>query len=177
MKKVRIHIAILALCSLCFFVGRVSKRGCEVDFTTKYDTITIFKTDTCIVHDFDTIVENVVRYKQIAVHDTAFVFDDDTIKIPITQKHYHEDSLCDIWVSGYEPNLDSANIIQRERTIIERHYIDCNRYSNCIGVQANNVSAAMYYSRNIGKRWQVGVQVGSSYECSPQIGIGLGVRF
>lgn len=87
----------------------------------KTDTITIFKTDTCIVKDYDTIVENVVRYKRIAIHDTAFVFvSDDTIAVPITQRWYHEDSLCDVWVSGYEPNLDSLHIVQKHTTEIIR---------------------------------------------------------
>lgn len=68
MKKVCLHIAILALCSLCFFGGRVSKMcDCIVHIS---DTIYIERTDTCIVKDYDTIVENVVRYKQIAIHDT-----------------------------------------------------------------------------------------------------------
>ena len=34
------------------------------------------------------------------------------VKIPITQKVY-EDSLCKVWVSGYEPNVDSVEVYQR----------------------------------------------------------------
>lgn len=87
------------------------------------DTIYIWRTDTCIVKDYDTIVENVVRYKQISIHDTAFVFvSDDTIEVPITQKWYHEDSLCDVWVSGYEPNLDSLHLCQQHTTEIVNHF-------------------------------------------------------
>lgn len=143
----------------------------------KTDTITIFKTDTCIVKDYDTIVENLVRYKQIAIHDTTFVFADDTIKIPITQKHYHKDSICDIWVSGYEPCLDSANIIQKERIIIEKHYLPVSEYKNSIGVIGGINNCALIYQRNIGRRFQVGGYFGSDYSGKTQAGINAGFRF
>lgn len=120
MNKTASILSILALCSLCFFGGRVSKR-CDCIAPTN-DTIYIERTDTLRIADYDTIVENVVRYKQIAIHDTAFVFADDTIKIPITQKHYHEDSLCDVWVSGYEPNLDSLHLYQKHTIEIVNHF-------------------------------------------------------
>lgn len=117
MNKVWLHIAIIVLCLLCFFGGRVSKR-CDCIAPTS-DTIYIERTDTLRIADYDTIVENVVRYKQIAIHDTAFVFvSDDTISVPITQKWYHEDGLCDAWVSGYEQNLDSLHVVQRHTTEI-----------------------------------------------------------
>lgn len=119
MKKSLSILSIIALCSLCFFGGRVSKR-CDCVAPTN-DTIYIERTDTLCITDFDTIVEDIVRYKRIAVHDTAFVFvSDDTIAVPITQKHYHEDSLCDVWVSGYEPQLDSLHIVQWHTTEIIR---------------------------------------------------------
>lgn len=142
-----------------------------------HDTIIICKTDTCIVKDYDTIVENLVRYKQICIHDTAFVFANDTIKIPITQKHYHKDSICDIWVSGYEPRLDSANIIQKERVVIENHYLPVSEYKNSIVVIGGINNCALMYQRNIGRRFQVGGYVGSDYSGKTQAGINAGIRF
>lgn len=40
----------------------------------------------------------------------------DTVILPVMQKHY-KDSLYDVWVSGYEPNLDSINIYQRTKSV------------------------------------------------------------
>lgn len=120
MNKSLAIISIIALCSLCFFGGRESKRGCEVDFTTKYDTITIFNTDTSIVHDFDTIVDKQIGYMCVSIHDTIKVDSIVYMQLPITQRWYHEDSLCDVWVSGYEPKMDSLHLYQKHTTEIIR---------------------------------------------------------
>lgn len=45
------------------------------------------------------------------VHDT--IRDSVTVPIPIVQKRY-DDSLYTAWVSGFEPNLDSIRVRQRE---------------------------------------------------------------
>ena len=45
------------------------------------------------------------------VHDT--IRDSVTVPIPIVQKRY-DDSLYTAWVSGFEPNLDSIRVHQRE---------------------------------------------------------------
>lgn len=123
MKKFRYDIAILiiTLCLLCFFGGRASKRcGC---FAPTNDTIYIERTDTIRFAsevDFTHKTEKVVETRYVEVHDTIVKDSIVYMQLPITQKHYHEDSLCDVWVSGYEPNLDSLHIVQRHTTEIIR---------------------------------------------------------
>ena len=95
MREALATISIIALCSLCFFGGRVSKRcDCIVHIS---DTIYIERTDTLHIADYDTIVEKKIGYKYVSVHDTIKVDSIIYMQLPITQKHYHEDSLCNVW--------------------------------------------------------------------------------
>ena len=150
------------------------------------DTIYIERTDTLRIADFDTIVENVVRYKQIAIHDTAFVFvSDNTIAIPITQKHYHEDSLCDVWVSGYEPNLDSLHIVQRHTTeIIRETKVDYKmpRLTAEVGLQGLYLQDRLLGSVGAEVRYnapKMSYSLGAAYTTDKKavVGAGVGYRF
>lgn len=145
------------------------------DCTKKVDTIIIH--DTIKVEKWDTITEQVIRYKlvQVDIHDTIVRNDTLFVELPFTQKHYHEDSVCEIWISGYEPNLDSARIIQK--TIVEQHYIPIAEYRNAVGMMIGTSTAAAYYQRSVGNRLHVGAYAGTSYAGSYNIGITAGVRF
>ena len=77
------------------------------------------KVDTLVTVRFDTIrekypvylTERVVDSVRVVLHDTTY------IEVPITQKHYHKDSLFDAWVSGFLPQLDSINVFQKTETV------------------------------------------------------------
>lgn len=147
------------------------------DGTKMVDTIVVH--DTIKVEKWDTITEQVTRYKlvQVDFHDTIVRNDTLFVELPFTQKHYHEDSLCDIWVSGYEPNLDSANIIQRERTIIERRYIAERERNNIIGLYSTQNAAGGLYLRSIGN-FQLGGMAAYKFDKSGvEIGLTLGYKF
>lgn len=76
--------------------------------------------DTLVIHD--TIVKTVteIKYKHIKTTDTIYLPTPDSITaLPVEQKHY-SDSLSDIWVSGYKPEIDSINYHIPQQTI----YID-----------------------------------------------------
>lgn len=102
-------------------------------------------------------------------NDTLFV------ELPWSKKHYHEDSVCDIWISGYEPNLDSANIIQHERTIIERHFVT-KQNMNIIAIEAGTMDASVLYLHSFGKI-QVGFSAGTTYEGTATAKGIVGFRF
>lgn len=77
------------------------------------------KVDTLVTVRFDTIrekypvylTERVVDSVRVVIHDTTY------IEVPITQKHYHKDSLFDAWVSGFLPQLDSINVFPKTETV------------------------------------------------------------
>lgn len=81
-------------------------------------------TDTIVVRDTlrpDPVVirDTFLRYKTIALHDTitkdSLIFKavGDSVKIPITQRTYSDDSTYTAWVSGFEPALDSISIYRK----------------------------------------------------------------
>lgn len=149
------------------------------------DTIVIEKTDTIRLQRFDTIVENVVRYRNVYVHDTAFVFADDTIKIPITQKWYHEDSLCDVWVSGYEPNLDSLHLYQKHTTEIVNHFREVTkmpRLTADVGIQGLYLQDRLVGSVGAEVRYNAPKMSYSAFGCyttdkKAVVGASVGYRF
>lgn len=80
------------------------------------EVITLVKNDTVVVHD--TIVKKIkeVKYKEIRIIDTVYLTSN---SIPIEQKLY-TDSIADIYISGFEPNIDSINYHIPQQTV----YID-----------------------------------------------------
>lgn len=86
--------------------------------TKEKEVKTVVLHDTTVVHDtvFKTISKTQIEYKEIKITDTIFI---DTSKISLESKHY-SDSLSDIWVSGYKPEIDSINYHIPQQTI----YID-----------------------------------------------------
>lgn len=72
---------------------------------------TVVSTDTITIHDTVEIKVPVekIEYKEKEVIDTLYLptpQDKDTLELPIEQKLY-EDSISRIWISGYEPTIDS----------------------------------------------------------------------
>lgn len=152
------------------------------------DTICIERTDTIRFTsevDFTHKTEKVIETRYVEVHDT--IVKDSIVYIPIeiTQKHYHEDSLCDVWVSGYEPNLDSLHLYQKHTTDIVNHFrevtkmprlteeIGCgafylpNRLVGSVGAEVRYNAPKMSYS------------IGAAYttDKKPIVGAGVGYRF
>ena len=85
--------------SVMYFCGRPTA---TVESRVVTDTVYYTKTDT--IHD---TVPQLVR---ISVKDTLIVYVKDSIKVelPIEQKHYSKPLSYDVWVSGYQPRLDSV---------------------------------------------------------------------
>lgn len=83
-------------------------------------TETIVKTDTIVRVDTFTITKEKIKYKERKVIDTLYIYkDNDTIPLEQEQIHY-SDSIADIFVSGYKPEIDSIHYTIPEKTI----YVD-----------------------------------------------------
>ena len=102
---------------LCLLITRCTNKAATEPTLrdTSVDTIKVVK---------PIAVDSVVtRYKWVNVErvkDTTIVnevsevvFDTIRIRLPIESKHYTAESY-DAWVSGYEPQLDSIKVYQRE---------------------------------------------------------------
>lgn len=73
--------------------------------------------DTVTVVVRDTLIERHPTYITKKVVDTIRI--KDTIYIERVQKRYFKDGAYDLWISGYEPNLDSIKVFPK----IERIFI------------------------------------------------------
>ena len=102
---------------LCLLIARCTNKAATEP--TLRDTIV----DTIKVIKPIAVDSVVTRYKWVNVErvkDTTIVnevsevvFDTIRIRLPIESKHYTAESY-DAWVSGYEPQLDSIKVYQRE---------------------------------------------------------------
>lgn len=117
------------------------------------ESVTIVeRCDTVVERDTVTIVEpapvsvanrgTIKKILPVAVHDTIRVYasaDSIEVEIPIVQKEY-ADSTYHVWISGYEPRLDSLKIVNMTE------YITIERTE-----------------RARQKRWHIGPSVGVGY--------------
>ena len=76
--------------------------------------------DTVVEIKHDTITKEKIKYKEREVIDTLYIYkDNDTIPLEQEQIHY-SDSIADIFVSGYKPEIDSIHYSIPEKTV----YVD-----------------------------------------------------
>lgn len=88
---------------LAFFCAFLLILPTRKNVNTEYVIKTICKIDT--ITKTDTIVRYEPKYITKRVVDTLYITD--TLFLPITQKHYSEPKIYDVWVSGYEAKMDS----------------------------------------------------------------------
>jgi hypothetical protein len=100
------------------------------------------------------------------VVDTLYV--NDTIYLPITQKHYSEKNVYDVRISGIEPQMDSIKTYPRTEYLTVEKLVErekaVNKYEFYIGASLNLISRdfaptidftlrtprRVYYKANIG---------------------------
>lgn len=114
MKYIRDIIYIIVIIMLTMLCVHFGLKEPEIK------TETIVKTDTVVRVDTFTITKEKIKYKERKVIDTLYVYkDNDTIPLEQEQIHY-TDSISNIWVSGYKPEIDSIHYTIPEKTI----YVD-----------------------------------------------------
>ena len=156
-KKISLLLFVAFTIAICVYV---SQRKSSIDIKSIIKTDTIIRHDTLIyrtpivkdslIVKYKTAVLPVVRQDTITKEFVRTVMDSVEVKVPITQKVY-EDSTYKVWVSGYEPQLDSIFVYQKTQVI--NHYI-----------------------REKPKHWGIGLQIGygcTGKELRPYIGIGV----
>lgn len=92
-----ILVAVLAVIVFHAFTKRTPEQNEVIKEVTIVDTVRYTQTDTISRYEPKYITQRVV--------DTLYITD--TLFLPITQKHYSEPNLYDVWVSGYEAKMDS----------------------------------------------------------------------
>lgn len=72
-------------------------------------------TDTIYETIVDTVIDEMPKYITKEVIDTIYIPINDKhgMHLPIEQRYYHNESMYDIWVSGYKPTIDSIKVYQK----------------------------------------------------------------
>lgn len=78
--------------------------------TERVTEVVYGKADTVVVVERDTITKYMPTYIERHSIDTLYITDTIFIR---EQRHYHEADEYDIWISGYEPKLDSVKIFPK----------------------------------------------------------------
>lgn len=112
-------IIIFAVSALVFFLH--SNKNCQVGDGEAHsaDTLYLTKTDTLLIKDTVYITKRVV--------DTLYITtpNDETISLPIVQKHFGKPNLYDVWISGVEPlSLDSGKVYAKTEYKTITNYVD-----------------------------------------------------
>lgn len=114
MKYIRDIIYIIVIIMLTMLCVHFGLKEPEIK------TETIVKTDTVVRVDTFTITKEKIKYKERKIIDTLYVYkENDSIPLEQEQIHYH-DSIADIFVSGYKPEIDSIHYTIQEKTV----YVD-----------------------------------------------------
>lgn len=92
-----ILVAVLAVIIFHAFTKRTPTQNEVIKEITIVDTVRYTQTDTITLYEPKYITKRVV--------DTLYITD--TLFLPITQKHYNQPNIYDVWVSGYEAKMDS----------------------------------------------------------------------
>ena len=111
-KKQFARIVIIVLLSVLLFCTTTRHNNIETPIVNHvFDTLVIVRTDTIVKYEPKYITQKIVT------HDTIHITKDSIIYLPITQKYYSEKGVYDLWISGYEPTLDSIKTY-RPREIV-----------------------------------------------------------
>ena len=112
-----INVIVLTMLFFCILYNMRAEQDAIEVVTEKHrvDTLTIVRTDTVVRYEPKYITQNIIK------HDTLYVTKDSIIYLPITQRFYSEKGNYDVWISGYNPQLDSIKTYrQREIVSIDR---------------------------------------------------------
>ncbi|MCQ2137900.1 MAG: hypothetical protein MJY60_04260 [Bacteroidales bacterium] len=161
MNRKGIIASVLLMAALCIGSYCIGRKGYNRPVAeSKSDTVTITLHDTIVAEMPVYLTSRTVDTMLVAVTDTLMQRDTCWVTVEREQRHYHQDSLYDAWVSGYRPQLDCLRIYApRVVTRIETSIPEFHEYRT---------------------RWGVGVQAGygaaavdGSIRLAPYVGVGV----
>ena len=101
---------IIAVLLVSLFVSLTNRKEVVIEKTIS---------DTVYITLIDTFKAQQPPSKRDTVLDTIYIENnsENGLKLPITQSHYSEKDRYDIWVSGFNPSLDSVNIYNQTKFV------------------------------------------------------------
>lgn len=115
-----INVVVLTALFFCILHNMRAEQSAIEVITEKrsVDTLIVVKTDTIVRYEPKFITQNIIK------HDTIYVTKDSIIYLPITQKCYSEKGNYDVWISGYNPQLDSIKTYRQREIITIDHFVE-----------------------------------------------------
>lgn len=190
-----VYLFILVVLAVCIGMLCQTCENSKVDNAYRTTTDTIKVTDTVYECRIDTVhygfpvlvddevVDTLYLTKTEILKDTDSVF----VKLPISQKHYAQDSVYDAWVSGYEPSLDSISVYPKTEyiTITNETKIETVKeiFPECVewyifgglNVADGTLNPKIGVSIKTKKDWLISPEIGW-YKNSPTYGITIGKK-
>jgi hypothetical protein len=131
-KKQIARIVIIVLLSTLLFCTTTRHNNMETSVISHVvDTLVVVRTDTIVKYEPKYITQKKVT------HDTIRITKDSIIYLPITQKYYSEKGVYDVWVSGYEPKLDSIKTYRPREIVTIDKLVEREVKSNDYGLYLN----------------------------------------
>lgn len=115
---------ILAMALFIIYDNKTSQNEGKEAITTSIDTVV--RVDT---HYVEVPVEK-IKYRDRLVIDTLYLkTPTDTTPLPIEQKHY-QDSISDIYISGYQPQIDSIHYHIPYKTVYVDKVVEVEKHKS-----------------------------------------------
>lgn len=101
---------VIAVLFFCLVISLTNRREVVVEKTIS---------DTVYITQIDTFKAIQPIFKKDTILDTIYIENnaENGLKLPITQRYYSEKDRYDVWVSGYNPSLDSINIYNQTKFV------------------------------------------------------------
>lgn len=127
-------------------------------------------TDTVTKTIIDTITKCVPTYVTKKTTDTIYIQADDKneVALEIEQKHYQDNGVYDVWISGYQPRLDSIKTYPRveyktiTNNITKEIYKSTLEFYPYIGFKRldDKVGQVIGLTMKMPKKWMYSAEIG-----------------
>lgn len=164
-NKLKIHKAIICVLSgfllamvLFFIFTKKTSQNEDMGHSETIKVDSIVRTDTVYIE----IPKTLIKYKEITKVESVYVEVPATQeKIPFEQKHY-EDSVADIYISGFQPSLDSIHYHLPKQTIYVDKVVEVEKQQTEPWYKNRFIISAGFSAQYglVHKQWDVGPYIG-----------------
>lgn len=117
-EKIIIFALVISTIVLSIMFHNATSKPVQVVEKHSVDTLTIVLTDTIVRYEPKYVTQKVIK------HDTLYITKDSIVYLPVTQRLYSEKGVYDVWVSGYEPKLDSIKTYRQREIVAIDHFVE-----------------------------------------------------
>jgi hypothetical protein len=150
----------VVICILSLVVVGLAITLCLIKPEVITKTETVVKVDTVETIVYKEVPKEKIKYVHSHTIDTIYL-KEPVDQIAIEQKHY-SDSLSDIYISGYQPNIDSINYHIPERVVYIDKTVEIEKQQTEPWYKNRFIISAGFSAQYglVHKQWDVGPYIG-----------------